>query len=155
MAKKSVFLGSILVFETHSQVCMQYTCSPSSEKVKFCRNSKQSLRPAKSENPPPNGLSLKNSSNTAGSLCLPARQYAYAMVNWYRSVRSGGTRLSTERSSAALASFLSHVAIFQSSLPGCFCCATCSIGVSCLSFSSYLASPTMLTCNRVTLYTVT
>jgi len=130
---------------------MQY--SPSSENLKFCRNSKQSLRPAKSENPPPNGLSRKNSSNTAGSLCLRARQYAYAMVNWYRSVSNGGTRWSTG------CSFPSRVAMIQFSVSGCCfcCCGTCSISVSrlCLSRQKSPVSHRMLTCDRVTLYTVT
>lgn len=74
------------------------TSSPSSVKRKLRRNSRQSCSPANSEKPPPNGLSLKKSSNAAGSWCRPARQYAYAMVNWYRSVSSGGTRSRIERS---------------------------------------------------------
>ncbi len=77
----------------------------------------------------------------AVSLCLPARQYAYAMVNWYRSVSNGGTRVSRAR-----ASFPSHVAILQFSSSGCW---------SLWSFLQSLSCPTMLTCNRVTLYTDT
>lgn len=74
------------------------TSSPSSVKRKLRRKSRQSFSPANREKPPPNGLSLKKSSKTAGSWSRPARQYAYAMVNWYRSVRSGGTRSRIDRS---------------------------------------------------------
>lgn len=70
-------------------------------KRKLRRKSRQSCKPANSEKPPSNGLSLKKSSNTAGSWCRPARQYAYAMVNWYRSVSSGGTRSRIDRSIAS------------------------------------------------------
>lgn len=70
----------------------QLGSSPSSVKRKARRKSRQSCRPANSVKPPPNGFSLKKSSKTAVSCARPARQYAYAMVNWYRSVRSGGTR---------------------------------------------------------------
>ncbi|TNN59904.1 hypothetical protein EYF80_029870 [Liparis tanakae] len=56
--------------------------SACSQKRNERRNSRQSCSPANSEKPPPNGSSLKKSSNAAGSWCRPARQYAYAMVNW-------------------------------------------------------------------------
>ena len=74
------------------------TSSPSSVKRKLRRNSRQSCSPANSVKPPPKGLFLKKSSNTAGSWCRPVRQYAYAMVTWYRSVSRGGTRSRIERS---------------------------------------------------------
>lgn len=54
----------------------EVTRSPSSVKRKLRRNSRQSCSPVNSEKPPPNGLSLKKSSNTAGSWSRPVRQYA-------------------------------------------------------------------------------
>lgn len=74
--------------------------SPASVKWNPRRNSRQSWSPANSVNPPPNGFSLKKSSKTAGSCARPARQCAYAMVKWYRSVRSGGTRSRKDRSAS-------------------------------------------------------